>query len=77
MRWRCVDLRGVIKKRFGVDLDEASMRNSTASIGRGPPIASLSCSGWRGRTDMRKAQLLQQPADRYPYQSPGLVAPPG
>ena len=40
VRWRCVDLRFVIKKRFGVDLDEASMRNSTASIGPGPPIAS-------------------------------------
>ena len=25
VRWRCVDLRGVIKQRFGVDLDEVSI----------------------------------------------------
>jgi transposase len=25
VRWRCVDLRGFIQKRFGVDLDEVSI----------------------------------------------------
>jgi transposase len=25
VRWRCIDLRGIIKKRFGVDLDEVSI----------------------------------------------------
>ena len=44
----------------------------------GPPDRVFVLLGMaRARTDMRKAQLLQQPADRYPYQSPGLVAPPG
>ena len=33
VRWRCVDLRGVIKKRFGVDLDEVSIGRLLKALG--------------------------------------------
>ena len=33
VRWRCVDLRGVIKKRFGVDLDEVSIGRLLKELG--------------------------------------------
>lgn len=33
VRWRCVDLRGVINKRFGVDLDEVSIGRLLKALG--------------------------------------------
>jgi transposase len=33
VRWRCVDLRGVINKRFGVDLDEVSIGRLLKELG--------------------------------------------
>jgi len=33
VRWRCVDLRGVIEKRFGVDLDEVSIGRLLKELG--------------------------------------------
>lgn len=33
VRWRCVDLRGVIRKRFGVDLDEVSIGRLLKALG--------------------------------------------
>jgi transposase len=33
VRWRCVDLRGVIKKRFDVDLDEVSIGRLLKELG--------------------------------------------
>ena len=33
VRWRCVDLRRVIKERFGVDLDEVSISRALKQLG--------------------------------------------
>lgn len=33
MRWRCGDLRGVIKERYGVDLDEVSLGRLLKELG--------------------------------------------
>lgn len=33
VRWRCVDLRGFIQKRFGVDLDEVSIGRLLKELG--------------------------------------------
>jgi transposase len=33
VRWRCVDLRGIIKERYGVDLDEVSVGRLLKELG--------------------------------------------
>lgn len=33
VRWRCMDLRGIIKTRFGVDLDEVSIGRLLKALG--------------------------------------------
>ena len=33
VRWRCVDLRGIIQERFGVDLDEVSIGRVLKELG--------------------------------------------
>src|SRR6266403_289571 len=33
VRWRCVDLKGVIKERFDVDLDELSIGRALKELG--------------------------------------------
>jgi transposase len=69
VRWRCVDLRGVIKDRFEVDLDEVSIGRALKELGfahvsarpqhpkQDPQVIEAfkktSRSGWRRRSPAR------------------------
>jgi transposase len=45
VRWRCVDLRRVIKERFGVDLDEVSVGRLLKRLGYAPRQRQAQASG--------------------------------